>query len=113
MYFLYILILSLTQGTPKYHTTTPKFVPTKSESKVVVLTYIPDKDKYRLRKNTSEHPFGTLKRAHDASYFLTKGLDKVTGEMALSVLGYNFTRIVKLVGVKKLVKYLKSKPVYA
>lgn len=101
------------QGTPKYKTTTPKFKPTETESKIVVLTYIPDKDKYKLRKNTSEHPFGTLKRAHDASYFLTKGVDKVTGEMALSVLGYNFTRIIKLVGVKKLVEYLKNKPVYA
>ena len=101
------------QGTSNYKTVTPKFKPTKTESKIVVLTYIPDKEKYKLRKNTSEHPFGTLKRAHDASYFLTKGVDKVTGEMALSVLGYNFKRIIKIVGVKKLIEHLNNKPVQA
>jgi len=100
------------QGSTKYHTQTPKCDSTPVTSKVVVLTYIPDKNKYKLRKNTSEHPFGTLKRAHDASYFLTKGLDKVCGEMALSVLGYNFKRIIKLVGMEKLLEHLKNKPIY-
>ena len=101
------------QGTPKYHTQTPKPECTKTENKIIRLTYIPDKDKYKLRKNTSEHPFGTLKRTHDASYFLTKGVDKVTGEMALSVLGYNFTRLLKLVDIKTLIEYFKKKPIYA
>lgn len=100
------------QGTPYYKTQTPKFETIRVEQKKVILTYIPDKDKYRLRKNTSEHPFGTLKRSHDASYFLTKGVDKVTGEMALSVLGYNFTRLIKLVNNKKLIEYFKNKPIY-
>lgn len=31
----------------------------------------------------SEHPFGTIKRAMGFSYFLLKGLRKVTGEFAL------------------------------
>ena len=50
--------------------------------------------------------------SHDASYFLTKGVDKVTGEMALSVLGYNFSRLIKLIGNKKLIDYFKNKPIY-
>lgn len=104
---------NIIQGSPHYYKTqTPRFQYAKDVKKVVILTYIPDKNKYKLRKNTSEHPFGTLKRSHDASYFLTKGVDKVTGEMALSVLGYNFSRLIKLIGNKKLIDYFKNKPIY-
>jgi len=79
--------------------------------KIVVLKYRPDKKKYKLRKNTSEHPFGTLKRSHDASYFLLKGLDKVKGELTLSVLGYNIKRLINIVGVEKLINHLNNRPI--
>ena len=75
----------------------------------VFLKYIPDKNKYKLRKNTSEHPFGTLKRSHDATYLLLKGIDKVEGELVLSILGYNINRLIKIIGVKKLIEHLKSR----
>lgn len=91
-----------------YRTKVPKNIVVLNIKKVVI-TYRPDKEKYKLRKNTSEHPFGTLKRAHDASYFLLKGLDKVEGELALSVLGYNINRLIKIVGVKTLIEHLKSR----
>ena len=100
------------QGASYYHTRSPKFKTTGIIEKKVILTYIPDKKKYKLRKCISEHPFGTLKREHDASYFLTKGLDKVTGEMALSVLGYNFSRLLTLVDNKTLIEYFKKEPAY-
>lgn len=100
---------TIIKGNPYYRTQTPKFKTEKVEHKIVVLTYIPNKEKYKIRKSTSEHPFGTLKRTHDASYFLTKGVDKVTGEMALSVLGYNLIRLGNLVNKEKLINYLKSK----
>lgn len=100
------------QGSRYYHTQTPKFKSLSTLVKVVRITYIPDKKKYKLRKCISEHPFGTLKRSHDASYFLTKGLDKVSGELALSVLGYNFSRLLALVDNKLLIQYFKNKPEY-
>lgn len=78
-----------------------------SYHKEILLTYIPDKNKYKQRKNVSEHPFGILKRTHDASYFLLKGLNKVQGEIILSVLGYNINRLIKIVGIEVLINYLK------
>jgi transposase len=38
-----------------------------------------------------------------ATHFLTKTLPKVATEMALSVLAYNLTRVMNLVGVKPLI----------
>jgi hypothetical protein len=37
----------------------------------------------RVRPETSEHPFGTLKSWMGATRFLTKTLKKVSSEMAL------------------------------
>lgn len=49
----------------------------------------PSLEKMTQRMCLSEHPFGTIKRAMGATYFLLKGLRKVTGEFALFCLGYN------------------------
>ena len=56
----------------------------------------------RTRRETVEHPFGTLKMRMGATHFLCKTLPKVATEMALCVLGYNLTRVLNLVGVKPL-----------
>jgi hypothetical protein len=42
----------------------------------------------RQRRETVEHPFGTMKARMGATHFLTKTLPKVAAEMALSVLAY-------------------------
>ena|ERR1700740_267003 len=42
----------------------------------------------RRRRETVEHPFGTMKARMGATDFLTKTLQKVAAEMALSVLVY-------------------------
>jgi transposase len=57
----------------------------------------------RTRRETVEHPFGTLKMRMGATHFLTKTLPKVSAEMALSVLAYNLTRVVNIVGIKPLI----------
>jgi transposase len=57
----------------------------------------------RLRRETVEHPFGTMKARMGATHFLTKTLPKVATEMALSVLAYNLTRVMNIVGVKPLI----------
>jgi hypothetical protein len=49
----------------------------------------------RQRRETVERPFGTMKARMGATHFLTKTLPKVTAEMALSVLAYNLTRVMK------------------
>ena len=57
----------------------------------------------RMRRETVEHPFGTIKARMGATHFLTKTLPKVATEMALSVLAYNLTRVMNIVGVKPLI----------
>ena len=56
----------------------------------------------RVRRETVEHPFGTMKARMGATHFLTKTLPKVAAEMALSVLAYNLTRAMNIVGTKPL-----------
>jgi hypothetical protein len=47
----------------------------------------------KLRRQTVEHPFGTLKAWMGATHFLTKGLPRVSTEMSLHVLAYNLKRV--------------------
>jgi transposase len=56
----------------------------------------------RQRRETVEHPFGTIKAYMGATHFLTKTLPKVAAEMALAVLAYNLTRVMNIVGTKPL-----------
>ena len=56
----------------------------------------------RQRRETVEHPFGTLKMRMGATHFLMKRLPKVATEMALHVLAYNLTRVVNIMGIQPL-----------
>jgi len=60
----------------------------------------------RQRRETVEHPFGTIKARMGATHFLTKTLPKVAAEMALAVLAYNLTRVMNIVGIKPLMAAL-------
>src|SRR2546423_1030057 len=57
----------------------------------------------RVRRETAEHPFGTLKMRMGATHFLMKRLPKVATEMALHVLAYNMTRVINIIGAKSLI----------
>lgn len=57
----------------------------------------------RQRRETVEHPFATIKARMGATHFLMKTLPKVATEMALSVLAYNLTRVMNIVGIKPLI----------
>jgi Transposase DDE domain len=54
----------------------------------------------RQRRETVEHPFGTIKARMGATHFLMKTLPKVATEMALHVLAYNLTRAMNIMGTK-------------
>jgi hypothetical protein len=56
----------------------------------------------RQRRCAAEHPFGTIKRMTAGGRFLTRGLNKVAGEAALSVLAYNIIRAINLAGAETL-----------
>lgn len=62
------------------------------------------------RKSLVEHPFGTIKRGHDASYFLLRGLAKVRAEFSLMGLAYNVTRAINVLGVSKILAALAPAP---
>jgi transposase len=58
----------------------------------------------RQRRETVEHPFGTIKMRMGATHFLMKRLNNVKTEMALSVLAYNLTRVMNIIGIRPLIK---------
>jgi hypothetical protein len=60
-------------------------------------------EKVKSRKSIVEHPFGTIKRWMDQGYFLTRGLEKVRGEMSLTILVYNLKRVINILGVQELI----------
>ena len=55
------------------------------------------------RRETVEHPFGTLKAWMGATHFVTRTLPRVRAEMSLHVLAYNLRRAINLVGVSALI----------
>jgi hypothetical protein len=56
----------------------------------------------RTRRQTVEHPFGTLKDWMGATHFLTRPLERVSTEMSLHVLAYNMKRVMKIIGIGEL-----------
>ena len=62
----------------------------------------------RQRRETVEHPFGTIKARMGATHFLMKTLPRVAGEMALHVLAYNLTRVMNIVGIKPLMAAIRA-----
>jgi hypothetical protein len=62
----------------------------------------------RLRRQTAEHPFATLKAWMGSSHFLTKTLPKVRTEMSLHVLAYNMKRMMTIFGVQPLLQAMRA-----
>jgi transposase len=65
-------------------------------------------EKMRQRRETVEHPFGTIKARMGATHFLTKMLPRVATEMALHVLAYNLTRVMNIIGVQPLLAAMRA-----
>ena len=62
----------------------------------------------RQRRETAEHPFGTLKMRMGTTHFLMKRLPKVATEMALHVLAYNLTRVMNIMGIRPLMAAIQA-----
>lgn len=62
----------------------------------------------RVRRQTVEHPFGTLKHWMGATHFLTKTLPRVSTEMSLHVLAYNLKRLMNIFGIRGAVEALQA-----
>jgi transposase len=57
-------------------------------------------EKMRVRRQTAEHPFGTIKHWMGSTHFLTKTLARVSTEMSLHVLAYNLKRLISILGIR-------------
>ena len=62
----------------------------------------------RRRRETVEHPFGTIKARMGATHFLMKRLKNVRTEMALCVLAYNLTRVMNIMGIGPLLQTMRA-----
>ena len=65
-------------------------------------------DKMRVRRQTVEHPFGTIKAWMGATHFQMRTLPKVATEMALHVLAYNMKRVMRILGVGELMAAMRA-----
>ena len=62
----------------------------------------------RRRRETVEHPFGTIKTWMGATHFQMKTLKKVATEMALHVLAYNLKRVINIIGIAPLITAMRA-----
>ena len=60
-------------------------------------------EKMRQRRETVEHPFGTIKSWMGYTHFQMKTLKHVGTEMALHVLAYNLKRVINIMGIAPLI----------
>jgi hypothetical protein len=65
-------------------------------------------DASRIRRQTVEHTFGTLKAWMGATHFLTKTLPRVSTEMSLHVLAYNIKRVLQILGARKMLEAIAA-----
>lgn len=62
----------------------------------------------RIRRQTVEHPFGTLKSWMGSTHFVMKTLNKVRAEMSLHVLAYNMKRMITIFGAQMLIRKITA-----
>jgi hypothetical protein len=65
-------------------------------------------EKMRIRRETVEHPFGTIKCWMGYTLFQMKTLKRVGTEMALHVLAYNLKRVMNIMGIAPLIAAMKA-----
>ena len=65
-------------------------------------------EKMKQRRETVEHPFGTIKSWMGYTHFQMKTLKHVGTEMALHVLAYNLKRVINIIGIRPLMAAMKA-----
>jgi Transposase DDE domain len=62
----------------------------------------------RLRRQTVEHVFGTIKAWMGATHFRLRAVKKAATEMSLHVLAYNLKRVIAIMGPKALTEAIRA-----
>lgn len=65
-------------------------------------------ERMAIRRNTVEHPFGTIKAWMGHTHFQMRTLERVRAEMSLHVLSYNLKRMMKILGPHKLMEAMQA-----
>ena len=65
-------------------------------------------ERMRARRETVEHPFGTIKSWMGATHFQMRTLEKVSTEMSLHVLAYNMKRVMQIMGTDALMEAMRA-----
>jgi transposase len=65
-------------------------------------------EKMRVRRETVEHTFGTIKSWMGSTHFKMKTLKRVATEMALHVLAYNLKRVMNILGINPLIEAMRA-----
>ena len=68
----------------------------------------PRPDIFDQRRETVEHPFGTIKQWMNQGAFPMPGLETVRAEFSLTALVYNLRRVLNIVGLPKLIAALPA-----
>ena len=64
---------------------------------------------YKRRQAIVEHPYGTIKRQWGFSYIMTKkGSRRASADVGLMMTAYNLRRIMNILGIERLRKYLED-----
>jgi hypothetical protein len=62
----------------------------------------------QMRRQTVEHPLGTIKAWMGATHFLCRRLPRVSAQMSLQVMAYNLKRAMKIMGTGPLIEALRA-----
>ncbi len=62
----------------------------------------------RQRRETVEHPFGTIKSWMGSTHFQMKTLKRVGAEMALHLLAYDLKRVINIMGIAPLIAAMSA-----
>ncbi len=65
-------------------------------------------DSMRIRRQTVEHPFGTIKMWMGWTHFQMRTLKHVRTEMSLHVLAYNMKRVMQILGIGRLIRAIRT-----
>lgn len=65
-------------------------------------------ERMNARRETVEHPYGTIKLWMGYTHFQMRTLDRVSAEMSLHVLAYNLKRVMNIVGIGTLIEAIQA-----
>ena len=61
-----------------------------------------------VRRETVEHPFGSIKQWMNQGAFLMRGLENVRAEFSLTALAYNLRWAINIIGIPGMIRAVRA-----